>query len=110
MLYGFTQRDIDTNINDHQHLETPQTNTFTAFVLVKLNKGSVSSVEDATLVHFMFKVKYGLLEKSVRAKYTQIGDIDFRCLSEREITLTSYWTLGRRVEVKYSVMCAKIQI
>ena len=92
MLYCFTQSDIDTIINDHQHLETAQTNTFTAFVLVKLNKGSVSSnsVEDDTLVHFMFKVKYGLLEKSVRAKYTQIGDIDFRCLSEKEITLTSY--------------------
>ena len=44
-------RNATSTLNDHQHLETPQTNIFTAFVLVKLNKGSVSSVEDA-LVHF----------------------------------------------------------
>ena len=78
-------RNAKSTLNDHQHLETPQTNIFTAFVLVKLNKGSISSVED-TSVHFMFKVKYGWLEKSIIAKYTRIGDIDFRCLSEREIT------------------------
>lgn len=47
-------RNATLTLNDHQHLETPQTNIFTAFVLVKLNKGSVSSVED-TLVNFMFK-------------------------------------------------------
>ena len=75
---------------DHQHLETPQTNIFTASVLVKSNKGSVSSVEDDTLVHLMIKVKYGCLEKSIIAKYTRLGDIDFTCLSEREITSTSY--------------------
>ena len=93
----FALRNATSTLNDHQHLETPQTNIFTVFVLVKLNKGSVSSVE----AHFMFKVKYGWLEKSIIAKYTRLGDIDLRCLSEREIT--SYWTLARRVEVKYSV-------
>ena len=87
-------RNATSTLNDHQHLETPQTNIFTAFVLVKLNKGSVSSVED-TSVHFMFKVKYGWLEKSIIAKYTRLGHVDFRCLSEREIT--RYGTLARRV-------------
>ena len=56
----FALRNATSTLNDHQHLETPQTNIFTAFVLVKLNKGSVSSVEDDTLVHFMFKVKVWL--------------------------------------------------
>ena len=79
-------RNAKSTLNDHQHLETPQTNIFTAFVLVKLNKDSVSSVEDDIVAHFMFKVKYGWLEKSIIAKYTRLGDIDFRCLSEREIT------------------------